>query len=225
VAGQRGLPLWPVVLIVAVGAAVAAGGRLLPRGSWTGGRGLPSVIGARGLVGAAFGGAEAYVPLLLNLDRGLSLSQAGWALTAGAATWFGGSWMSANWKVLEDEVRRVRFGAVALTLGIAAFATVATPSVPLAVPLVGWAVAGGGIGMAFTTFSVLTLAAAPAGEEGRASSAMQLNDSIVQSLVLALGSVVFAAFAGSAPGTGATILVGAGAVLAGLSLLPTGRLR
>ena len=224
-AGQRDLLLWPVLLVVGGVTVLLAGPRLLPPGSWTGGRGLPSVIGARGLIGAAFAGAEAYVPLLLTLQRGLSLTEAGWALTAGATTWFGGSWLAANWRALADEVRRVRLGAVALAVGIALFATAAATEVPIVVPLLGWALAGGGIGMAFATLSVLTLAEAPAGEEGRASSALQLNDALVQSLVLAAGSVVFAGFAGSSPVAGATVLVLAAAVLGALSLAPAARLR
>lgn len=225
VAGQRHLPFWPVVLVAGGVAVLVAGPRLLPPGSWTGRRGLPSVIGARGLIGAAFAGAEAYVPLLLTLERGLTLTEAGWALTAGATTWFGGSWLAANWRVLADEVRRVWIGTVALAGGIALFATAAAPGVPLTVPLVGWGLAGAGIGMAFSTLSVLTLDAAPDGEEGRASSALQLNDAVVQALVLAVGSVVFAAFAASSPVTGATVLVVAAAAIGALALLPAARLR
>lgn len=224
-AGQRELAMWPVLLAAAGVMVVVAGPRLLPPGTWTGRRGLPSVIGSRGLIGAAFAGAEAYVPLLLTLQRGLSLTEAGWALTAGAATWFGGSWLAAHWALLADDVLRVRIGAVAVAAGIGLFATAATLAVPLVVPMLGWALAGGGIGMAFTTLSVLTLATAPAGEEGRASSALQLNDALVQALVLATGSVVFAGFAASAPVTGATVLVLTSAVLGGLSLLPAARLR
>ncbi|GAA1967510.1 MFS transporter [Nocardioides panacihumi] len=224
-AGQRDLPGWPVLLAVACAAVLVAGPRLLPPGTWTGRRGLPSVIGTRGLIGAAFAGAEAYVPLLLTLQRGLSLTEAGWALTAGATTWFGGSWVAANWSALSDEVRRVRIGAVALAAGIAVFATAATSSVPLVVPMLGWALAGAGIGMAFSTLSVLTLSAASPGEEGRASSALQLNDAVVQALVLAAGSVVFAGFAASSPVAGATVLVLAAASIGALALLPASRLR
>jgi MFS family permease len=225
VAGQRAVPLWPVVLVGAAAAVLVAGRRLLPAGSWTGRRGLPSVIGTRGLVSAAFAGAEAYVPLLLTLQRGLTLTQAGVVLTTGAVTWFAGSWLAANWRALADEVWRVRVSIVSMTGGIALFATAAAPEVPLAIPVVGWAFAGLGIGTAFSTLSVLTLAEAGAGQEGRASSALQLNDSLVQSLALAVGSAVFADFATTAPVTGSTILVVAAAALGAVSLTPAARLR
>lgn len=229
VAGQRDLPvlpdLWPVLLGAATVVVVLAGLRLLPRGSWSGGRGLPSIIGTRGLVGASFMCAEAYVPLLLTLDRGLSLAQAGWVLTIGAVTWFGGSWAAGRLRWLADEVHRVRLGVVLIAVGIAGFTTVALPGVPLLVPVLGWGVAGAGIGMAFSTLSVLTLAAAPAGEAGRASSALQLNDSVVQALLLALGSALFAGFATGAPATGALVLVAASAAVGAFALLPATRMR
>jgi hypothetical protein len=224
-AGQRHLPLWPAVLAAAVVVTLAAGRGLLPAGTWTGRRGLPSVIGTRGLVIAAFAGAEAYLPLLLTLHRGLTLTQAGVVLTSGAVTWSVGSWLAANWRALADEVWRARLGIVLLSGGIALFAAGVATEVPLAVPVVGWAFAGTGIGIAFATLSVLTLARAEPGEEGRASSALQLNDALVQALVLAVGSAVFAGFAERAPATGATVLVVAAAVLAGVSLLPAARLR
>lgn len=225
VAGQHGFPLWPVVLALAAGGVLLAGPRLLPRGSWRGARGLPSVIGTRGLVGAAFAAAEAYVPLLLTLDRGLSLAEAGWVLTVGAVVWFLGSWLAANLPLLRSEVLRVRLGAALLTVGLAGFSTTALEDVALVVPVLAWGVAGLGIGMAFSTLSVLTLAAAPDGEEGRASAALQLNDSLVQSLMLALGSVVFAGFADDHPATGAVLLIVAAAVIALASLAPAARLR
>lgn len=225
VAGQGDVVLWPVLLAAAAAVVLVAGPRLLPVGTWRGARGLPSVIGTRGLVGAAFAGAEAYVPLMLTLERGLTLTDAGWVLTVGAVTWFGGSWVVIRVPALHDEVRRVRLGIVLLTAGLAVFATAAADGVPLLVPVLGWGVAGLGIGMAFSTLSVLTLAAAPEGEEGRASSALQLNDGLVQSLVLALGSALFAGFAHSSPVAGATLLVVIAAGIAAVSLAPSARLR
>jgi MFS family permease len=224
-AGQRGFPGWPILLVAAVAVVMVAGPRLLPAGSWRGAPGLPSVIGTRGLVAAAFAGAEAYVPLLLTVHRGLSLTAAGWVLTAGAVTWWAGSWLAVHLRALEDEVFRVRLGIVLLAVGVGAFTSAAADGVPLVVPVLAWAVAGLGIGTAFSTLSVLTLAEAAEGEEGRASSAVQLNDGLVQALVLALGSAVFAGFADDRPVAGATLLVGAGAAIAVLALMASTRLR
>jgi MFS family permease len=56
-----------------------------------------------------------------------------------------------------------------------------------------WAVGGFGMGMAASTLGVLLLDHSAPGEQGANSAGMQTNDAVVQSLVLALGSVVFAA--------------------------------
>ncbi|UDY24715.1 MFS transporter [Nocardioides sp. Kera G14] len=226
VAGQVDVVIRVPLLTVGVACAVLAGRSLLPARTWSGGRGLPSIIGTRGLIGAAFAGAEAYIPLLLHLDRGLSLSHAGWALTAGAVTWFLGSWLAGRrLGILGDPVVGVRLGVAALAVGVLGFALVAVDAVPLAIPIGSWGVAGLGIGMAFSTLGVLTLEAAPESEHGRASSALQLNDALVQALVLALGSAVFAAYAASHPVHGAVVLVVAAGALAAAASWPALRLR
>jgi MFS family permease len=183
------------------------------------------VLGARGAIGTAFASAEVYVPLLLVLHRHLTITEAGWVLTTGAVTWTVGAHLAARWSVLSDEPTRVRLGAGLVAAGAATFATVAVPGMPLALPVLGWGVGGLGIGMAFSTLSVLALAVAEPGEEGRVSSALQVNDYLLNGAGLALGGVVFAGFAGSAPVGAATGLVLSAAVLAGLALVPAARLR
>lgn len=225
IAGQRAIPAWPALVVAGLAVVVVAGRRLLPPGSWSAARGLPSVIGARGLIGTAFAAAEVYVPLLLTLSRDLTLTEAGWVLTAGAVFWCAGAFLAARWRVLRDETVRVRLGAALLAAGVGGFALVAVPAVPLAVPVLAWGVAGLGIGMSFSTLSVLALAFAPPGEEGKTSSALQLNDYLVQSAALAGGSVAFAGFASHAPITGGTLLVIAGALVGTLALVPASRLR
>ncbi|WP_408898983.1 MFS transporter [Nocardioides sp. R1-1] len=223
-AGQRAHPAWPALVVLGLVAIGIGARRLLPPGTWRMAPGLPAVLGARAAIGTAFAAAEVYVPLLLTLRRGLSLAEAGWVLTAGAVAWSAGAVLAARWRALADQPTRVRLGAVLLGGGIGCFALVALPGVPLVVPVLGWGVAGLGIGMAFSTLSVLALATATPGEEGATSSALQLDDYLSNSVGLALGGVVFAGFAASAPVPAATGLVVAAAVLAGLALLPAARL-
>jgi MFS family permease len=225
IGGQRGTAAWPVLVLAGLLAIGLAGRRLLPPGSWTGRPGLPSVIGTRGLISITFAGAEVYVPLLLTLARGLTLAQAGWVLTTGAVTWSIGAWLAAHWRVLREETFRVRVGCALLATGVGGFALVAVPAVPLAVPMVAWGVAGLGMGMSISTLSVLALAQAPAGAQGRTSSALQLNDFLAQSTALAVGSVVFAGFASRNPVGGATLLVVAAALAGVLAFGPASRLR
>ncbi len=225
VGGQQVVAAWPVVVLAGLLAVVAGGRRVLPRGSWTLGPGLPAVLGSRAAIGTAMAAAEVYVPLLLVLERGLSLAEAGWVLTTGAVTWSAGAVLAARWRLLENEPGRVRIGALLLGAGIAAFATVSLSVVPLAGVVLAWGVAGLGIGMAFSTLSVLALATAADGEAGRTSSALQLNDHLSNSAGVAVGGVVFAAFAETAPGAAATALVLAAAGVAVLALVPAALLR
>lgn len=224
-AGQRVVAWWPALVLAGAVAVLMAGRRLLPERSWSLSPGLPAVLLSRGAIGTAFGAAEVYVPLLLVLDRDLSLTQAGWLLTAGAVTWSLGAVLAARWPVLADEPGRVRIGAILVATGIAGFALVGVPGVPLAALVLAWAVAGLGIGMAFSTLSVLALATAEVGEEGQVSAALQLNDYLVQGTTVALGGVVFALFAETAPAAAATGLVIAAAVVGALALAPAALLR
>lgn len=223
-AGQRVVAWWPALVAVGVMAVVLGGRRLLPPGSWRLAPGLPAVLLTRAAIGTAFAAAEIYLPLLLTLQRGLSLTEAGWVLTIGAVTWSGGAVLAARWTVLADQAARVRLGAALVAVGLLGFATVAAPDVPLVVAMVAWGVGGLGIGMAFSTLSVLALATARAGEEGRTSSALQTNDYLSMAAFVAIGGVVFAGFAETAPVEAATGLVLAAAVLAALALIPARRL-
>lgn len=222
-AGQRTFALWPVLLVGAVGLVVAFAPRLLPAGAWRAKRGLPSVISLRGLLGAAFFGAEVYLPLSLIEHRGFTPTQAGVLLTAAAVAWFAGSWLAANVPALGDKVLRVRLGALSIAIGVGSVMTTLNDSIPIAVVVIGWALAGMGMGMAFPTLSVLLLDNSAMGEEGINSAAIQINDSIVPALVLALGSVVFASFLQSAPMTGYVLVLAASTALAGLAVALSGR--
>jgi MFS family permease len=53
---------------------------------------------------------------------------------------------------------------------------VLVPTIPAWIGLLSWAVGGFGIGLAYAPLSLVTLAIAPPGEEGRASAGLQLSD-------------------------------------------------
>ncbi len=223
--GQRGGDGWPVAVGAGLALAVGAGVRLLPRGAWSGARGVPSMLGTRGAVGASFTLAEVNLPLLLVLGRDLPLVAVGAVLTSGAVTWCLGAVLAARWSRLGDQVLRVRLGAGLVAAGIAGSALAALPTVPLVLPILAWGVAGLGIGMAYSTISVLVLDAATGGSYGVSSSALQLNDYLVTSAVLAVGSVIFAGFVTTVPVTGAALLVGLAVGVALLASLTAARIR
>lgn len=196
IAGQRAVAWWPVLLIGSLALIAAYAPRLLPRGTWRGRRGLPSVIATRSLLSAGFFGAETYVPLSLVQHRGLSVSHAGLLLTSAAVLWFSGSWIAANLPALASKTLRVRLGTSCVLLGIGAGFLTLADAVPVLVIAAIWSIGGLGMGLAASTLGVLLLDHSAPGEQGANSAAMQTSDAVVQSLVLAIGSVVFAVMLG-----------------------------
>lgn len=192
VAGQRSVPWWPALLVGATGLVVVQARRLLPPGTFRGRRGLPGVVATRSLLGAGFFGAETYVPLALVEHRGVGVAHAGLLLTGAAVLWFGGSWMAAHLDSLSSKPLRVRIGSVCVLLGIGSGFLTLLPAVPVVVVALVWSVGGLGMGMAASTLSVLLLDLSAPGEQGSNSAGMQTSDAVAQSVVLALGSVVFA---------------------------------
>lgn len=180
--------------IGAAGALVAlvAARPLLPRGSLAAARGLPSVIALRGLLAAGFGTAEAFVPLYLNRAHAWSLAEAGVALSVGAVCWSAGSALQARLKAERARQRGLFAGLSMVAAGLAIVTLPALLSIPAAVLVAGWAVAGFGIGLSFPMLSVLTLQLSPAHEQGRNASALQLADALTSSAALALAGALFA---------------------------------
>lgn len=225
VGGQRGFAGWWIPVVLGLVCAVLAVPRLLPAGTWTGRRGLPSVIATRGVVSLAFFGVEAYLPLALVEHRGLTPTQGGMFLTGGAVLWFSGSWLAANVPALADKHARVRIGVALVALGSVAGGLVLVEAVPLPAVALLWPLAGLGMGMATSTLSVLLLETAPAGEHGAASAAMQTNDAVVQAMGLALGSAAFAALLARSSEAAFAVVLGATPFVALGALVLSGRLR
>ncbi|MET8524454.1 MFS transporter [Micromonospora sp. NPDC005172] len=224
---QRGAAALAVVVLALVGLVICAP-RLLPPGFLRAARGLPTVVGLRGLASAVFVGAEVVIPLMLSRERGLSPTAAGLVLTVGALAWSVGSWIQGRIPVPASRASLPRAGLCAITVGTATVALAVRPEVPVAVAVLGWAVAGLGMGLLYPSLSVLTLELSAPGEQGRNSSSLQLGDSLFAATVLALTGAVLAA--GSAPGPSSylvTLVVAAGlallgALLAGRVVVPEG---
>lgn len=192
VAGQREIPAWPVLALASLTIVLGVGPRLLPAGTWAGGTGLPSAIATRGLLAAGYFGAEAYFPLSLVEHRGLGTTASGAVLTGAALTWFGGAWSSANVAWFADRRRRLLVASTTVTIAAVTVLGSLTDIVPIWVLVVGWAVGGFGMGMGSSTLSLLVIELSPAEQQGANSAALQANDQLVQSTVLAVGSIAFA---------------------------------
>lgn len=168
--------------------------KLLPAGTLRAGRGLPSVMALRGLAFAAFFGAEAFLPLLLPRERGLSAPAAGLVLSAGALGWCSASWYQGHSRNGWSRHRFLRLGTSALLAGVVLTASAAWQAVPVGVAVAGWVVAGLGMGLLSASLSVLTLSMSAPGQQGANSSALQLSEAIAVAATLAIGGSLFSAW-------------------------------
>ena len=206
---------------------------LLPRGTVALRRGVPAVVGFRGLLSGAFTSVESLVPLTLTLVHGYSPTAAGVPLTFGALGWAAASF----WQGRRPNAARhllVRVGFVLVGVAATGMAVVAQPWSPAWVIYPVWVAGGCGMGLAMSSLSVLLLSFSPPAERGVNSSALQLSDSVASALCIGLaGALVAASARGLLPIERAAgvldllmlVVALAGAVLAGRARRPVPRER
>ena len=183
-----------LLALAAVVLALVAVRPLVPRGTLAARRGLPSVILARGLASASFFGAEVYIPYLLIDQYAFPPTLAGLTLTGGALAWAGAAAVQGRLGSRLPHQSAVQAGSLmVLAAVLLALATTALHW-PAAIAIVGWVLAGGGMGLLYPRLSVMTLALSTKENEGFNSSAMSISDSLGGALSLATTGIVFAAF-------------------------------
>ncbi|MCW3766095.1 MFS transporter [Paenarthrobacter ureafaciens] len=188
-----------VIAAVALVTALVAVRPLVPRGTLTAHRGLPSVILSRGLASAAFFGAEVYLPYMLTERYDFSPTFAGLTLTGSALAWAGASAVQGRFGTRLADALAVQIGAI-LVLGAVVLALVtAALALPAAIAIVGWLFAGFGMGLMYPRLSVMTLALSSPDNQGFNSAAMSISDSLGGALALAATGLVFAAFTNVGP--------------------------
>ncbi|MFK0008060.1 MFS transporter [Paenarthrobacter sp. NPDC090520] len=182
------------IAAVALVLALIAVRPLVPRGTLTARRGLPSVILSRGLASAAFFGAEVYLPYLLTERYSFTPTFAGLTLTGAALAWASASALQGRLGSRLADAFAVRTGAILVLAAIAlAFVTAALNFTP-AIAIAGWLFAGFGMGLMYPRLSVMTLALSTPDNQGFNSAAMSISDSLGGALSLATTGLVFAAF-------------------------------
>jgi MFS family permease len=177
--------------------AVPAARSLLPAGTLRYRSGLPAAIAARAVLTMAFFGGEAFIPLALTDVRGLSMSQAGLAVTFGALGWSAGSWVQERLDGRASRAALTSRGLVLLAVGMLGVSMTLSEAVPAVCAAAAWTVAGGGMGVAYSSVSLLVLAAAPAGREGATTAALQLSDVLGALAGTGLGGALVATSTGS----------------------------
>lgn len=210
-------PLGVLALLAAVGLAGLLSGlpRLFPAGALRLRRGLPTVVVMRGLLSAAFFGAEALIPLALTSQHGFSPMAAGAVLTVGALGWSAASWFQSRsgW----SHVVLVRSGSVLVLAGGVAATVALRFSGWLAAP--AWLVAGAGMGLALANLSVLTLNLSPPDEQGTNSAALQISDTVGSALGVGVAGALAVGFGAGRLSTG---LVAAGLSTVAIALVAVG---
>lgn len=195
---------------------------LTPVGTLRAAPGLPAAILTRGVLTFAFFSADAFISLALTSVRGTTTLLAGMVLAVSSVTWTAGSWLQARRIESWGVARLERLGGTCLVVGLVGLALCLVPAVPLWGWFVASAVAGFGMGTAYSPLSVVTLAEAEAGRVGAATSALQLTDILgvafgtgIAGVIVAVGDRVDA----SRSSTMAVLFLVAAAVGVGVVLL------
>jgi MFS family permease len=188
-----GPPPWVAVPLFALAAPVAVWAflALVPEGTLRLAPGMPAAVMVRGILTFAFFGADAYVSLTIQDVRDQPTWVAGVALTGCTIFWTAGAWVQQRWILTAGPQRVVMTGFGFVALGIAGmFASLG--SLPLALAVASWSVAGFGIGLAYSPLSVTVLGLAEPARQGVASSSLQLSDVLGTALGAGLGGAFVA---------------------------------
>ena len=197
--------LAPAVCAGAVAVALLSFRRLAPAGTLRARPGLPAAVAVMFLLSMAFFGAEVFVPLSLTDIRHRSVAFAGVVLTAATLSWTVGAWWQARLASQHSRRRVVAAGLLLLAVGIAAIGAVLHPSIPAELASMAWGVAGVGMGLAYSTTALVVLECARPGEEGSASSAMQLANVLGTAIGTGMGGAILARISARGGSTAAAI--------------------
>ncbi|MFN8195456.1 MAG: MFS transporter [Nocardioidaceae bacterium] len=179
---------------VAAAVVVVAVRPLIPRGTLTGHRGLPSVVLTRGGLAAGFVGAEAYLPFVLQERWGWSTAAGGAALAAAGIAWASASQAQARWKDHLSDTAAMVVGSAVLVTGVAAAWLVVAFHAPAGLLVLAYGVASVGMGTGYPRTSVATLAASTDADRGFNSSSLSIADSLGAAFALAVCGVVFSTY-------------------------------
>ncbi|KRF16804.1 hypothetical protein ASG90_09630 [Nocardioides sp. Soil797] len=177
--------------VVAFVAVVLTVRRLVPQGTLVAHRGLPAVIGTRGLLGAGFFCIEAYIVYVLQEDWGLTAGRAGLALTVVGVTWAAASQAQARLGSRVSNARAMQVGTTLVLTGAVILAVSVSLHLPALVAAGSYVVAGAGMGFGYPRTGVAMLEASTDADRGFNSSALTIADSLGAALALSVAGVIF----------------------------------
>ena len=188
----QSVPLALVLLLTGLVIGIPSLRYVLPPGTLRVQAGLPAAIVNIGLLSIAFFGAEAFLPLTLISIRGQNTIIAGIALTAATLSWTAGSWLQAHFAPKQGRRLLVLIGLLIVAVGNVGNAIILIPGVPALIAIVAWGVGGLGMGLAYSTISLVVLETAPKDQVGSASASMELSAVLGEALGTGLGGVIIA---------------------------------
>jgi MFS family permease len=166
--------------------------RLSPPGTLRARPGIAAAVACVILLTLGFFGFEFFIPLALTDLRDQSALMAGLPLTASAMTWTAGAWIVDRKSKVYPRPLMVRVGLALIAIGILLSLGVFVSEISMLVTLATWAVAGLGMGIAFSTLMLAVLDDAPEGSEGATISAGQLGNTLGIALGTGIGGSIVA---------------------------------
>ena len=194
-------------------AEAAAGGA--PERGW--GLDRRRILLAVALAAGTFFAAEAFIPLMLVTQRGLSPTLAGLSLTSGGMSWALGSWLQGRPWADRHRVLLIRLGFAMSAAAIAGAGLALVHSIPAAVVACAWTVGGAGMGMSISSVGVLMLGLSAPEETGENSASLQVSDALGNVLLTSLAGVLFTSLGTGSTGAFASIF----ATMAAVALVGT----
>jgi MFS family permease len=218
-----------ILIATVIGGVLVAGyafHALTPIGTLRLARGYPAAVLLRGVLTFAFFCVDANVTLLLQDVRGWSALAAGLALSSSTVSWSLGSWYQSRHSVRLGPERFVRLGFPIVAVGMAGVALALLPAIPASIGIPFFAVAGFGMGLAYSQFAIIVLRDAPAESQGAVSAAVSLSDALGTALGTGIAGAFIAAGvrAGSGAGPGIAAAIGMGVAVAILGFVASSRL-
>lgn len=183
--------LTALAALAALAVVVVSVRHLVPAGTLVGRRGLPAVIGTRGLMSAAFFCGEAYIVFVLQERWDLGPGRAGLALTVVGVVWATASQVQARLGSRISDTAAMRVGSALVLAGVVSLALTVGLHGPALLAAASYVVSGAGMGLGYPRTGVAMLAASTERDRGFNSAALSIGDSLGAALALSLAGVAF----------------------------------